>query len=683
MSGNNYSLNSKIDYLKGVGPKMAEELNKAGIFTFLDLLLYFPRQYEMISGNKFFVECQVDEKAIINCKVIKINRDIRTRTGKTISSIVFNDGKSNFEGLWFNQSYVKKNYKVGTTYLLKGSIKKYSNKNVFSNPTIMRNTTIDKQGIIAKYPLKGKLTNNFLNKIITQVISEIEIYENLPEGLIKKYKFCSLKEALFNIHSPNSKINLEESKRRLKFQELFTYSLKILMLKEHVKKNNKGIQFKISEELVKLKEKLPFQLTNAQSRVMREILIDEKSSSSMNRLVQGDVGSGKTIIAIIAMFNVVKNGYQASMMAPTEILAVQHYLEIQKVLKDFNLNVELLTGSTTKKNKEIIKNKLKNGEIDIIVGTHALIEEDVEFKRLGMVITDEQHRFGVNQRCRFSGKNENVDVLVMTATPIPRTLSLYLYGDLDVSIIDELPPGRKKISTNYIKKHDSSRAYNFALQEIEKGRQVYVVCPLVEENEELKLSSVENLYVELKEKYFENVPIAILHGKMKPKEKDEIMNRFKKGEIKVLISTTVIEVGVNVPNASIMIIENAERFGLAQLHQLRGRVGRGEHKSYCILIAEVKSDVTARRMEIMCESNDGFYIAEEDLKIRGTGELFGFRQSGETELILADLAEDINILKVANGEAKRVIEIDSEENISIKKEILNKLQMSKNYICYN
>lgn len=683
MSSDNYSLNSKIDYLKGVGPKMAEELNKAGIFTFLDLLLYFPREYEMISGNKFFLECQVDEKAIIRCKVIKINRDIRTRTGKTISSIVFSDGKSNFEGLWFNQPYVKKNYKVDITYLLKGSIKKYSNKNVFSNPTIMRNTTIDKQGIIAKYPLKGKLTNNFLNKVITQVISEIDIYENLPEWIIKKYKFCSLKEALFNIHSPNSKINLEEAKRRLKFQELFTYSLKILMLKEHVKKNNKGIQFKISKELVRLKENLPFQLTNAQSRVVRQILIDEKSSCSMNRLVQGDVGSGKTIVAIIAMFNVVKNGYQASMMAPTEILAVQHYLEIQKVLKEFNFNIELLTGSTTKKNKEIIKSKLKNGEIDIIVGTHALIEEDVAFKKLGMVITDEQHRFGVNQRCRFSGKNDNVDVLVMTATPIPRTLSLYLYGDLDVSIIDELPPGRKKISTNYIKKQDGSRAYNFALQEIEKGRQVYVVCPLVEENEELKLSSVENLYVELKEKYFKDIHIAILHGKMRPKEKDEIMNRFKRGEIKVLISTTVIEVGVNVPNASIMIIENAERFGLAQLHQLRGRVGRGEHKSYCILIPEVKSDVTARRMEIMCESNDGFYIAEEDLKIRGTGELFGFRQSGETELILADLAEDINILKVANSEAKRVIDVDSEENIAIKKEILNKLQMSKNYICYN
>ena len=515
------------------------------------------------------------------------------------------------------------------------------------------------------------------------MLCNIEIAENLPKWIVEKYGFCSLDEATRNIHSPKSLELLNESKRRLKFQELFSYSLKILMLKEFIKSHNEGIKFKIAPELTILKESLPFKLTDAQSKVVREILIDQKMDKAMNRLVQGDVGSGKTIVAIITMFNVVKNGYQAAMMAPTEILAKQHYEEIQKVLKGFSLKIELLSGSTTQKNKELIKQKLRDGTIDIIVGTHALIEENVEFGNLGMIVTDEQHRFGVSQRNRLSNKGKNIDILVMTATPIPRTLSLYLYGDLDVSIIDELPPGRQKIDTYYESMSQSKKVYEFALSEINKGRQVYIVCPLVEENEDMKLSSVEKLYEKLKEEYFDSIEIAMVYGKMPSKLKNEVMDKFKAGEIKALISTTVIEVGVNVPNATMMIIENSERFGLAQLHQLRGRVGRGTHKSYCILLANITNNIVKRRLEILSKSNDGFFIAEEDLKTRGAGELFGFKQHGESGLILADVIEDINILKIANNEAKKLIQSDNDEDIKVKNEIIQKIQSSSNYICFN
>ena len=391
------------------------------------------------------------------------------------------------------------------------------------------------------------------------------------------------------------------------------------MLKKYRDNIKEGIAFKIAPELSQLKENLPYELTASQSKVIREILIDEKNLRPMNRLIQGDVGSGKTIVAIIALFNVVKNNFQCAMMAPTEILASQHYDEIKKVLKDFPLNIKLLSGSVSVREKKELKKDLLDGKINIILGTHALLEEDVIFNNLGMVITDEQHRFGVMQRSKFFNKGRNIDVLVMTATPIPRTLSLYLYGDLDVSIIDELPPGRRPIETYHTKESSRDKVYKFALKEINNGRQVYVVCPLVEENESLDLNSVEKHYEYLKENYFADIKVEILHGKMSPKIKNDIMNEFKSGNIKMLVSTTVIEVGINVPNATLIIIENAERFGLAQLHQLRGRVGRGKHKSYCILIANSKNNTIKKRMEIMKKSNDGFYIAEQDLKIRGGG----------------------------------------------------------------
>lgn len=676
---------NSISSIKGVGPKTAEALEKCCIFNILDLLLYFPRDYEMISACDALPENNNLGKVIINCKVVRIEKDIKTKTGKILSTIIFDDGNSLFKGKWFNQPYIKNYFKIGREYTIVGKLQDFRGEICITNPALVKHNenVITEEKIIPKYPLKSGITNNLIIKLINQVLEEVTIDENLPSTIIDRYKLASLDKAIRVIHKPESSQDLHEAIKRLKFQELFTYSLKILMLKDYFNKNKNGIAFKASEELKLLKERLPYNLTNAQSRVIREILIDEKKECPMNRLVQGDVGSGKTIVALIAIFNVIKNGYQGVLMAPTEILATQHYIEAEKLLTDFNINIKLLCGSTTQKNKEEIKRALKEGEIDLIIGTHALIEEDVEFKSLGMVVTDEQHRFGVMQRSKLTNKGKNVDTLVMTATPIPRTLSLYLYGDLDVSIIDELPPGRQKIETYYINKSGKDRAYNFAVEEIKKGRQVYVVCPLVEESEELNLSSVENLFGELKQKYFKDMSIEILHGKMTPKNKDEIMNRFKMGETKVIISTTVIEVGINVPNATLMIIENSERFGLAQLHQLRGRVGRGQHKSYCILIAEIKNDIIRRRMEIMKSSNDGFFIAEQDLKIRGAGEIFGFRQSGESSLILSDVVQDIELFKIANMEAKRLIESSDEKDIRIKDEIFKKIEQSTRFICFN
>ena len=680
---------SDIKYIKGVGPKMAENLNKCGIFNVLDLLLYFPRDYEKVSAHKSILGWEENEKVIVECDVLNILKDIRLKNNKTLSTIVFCQGDNQFKGKWFNQTYAKNSFKISNKYIITGKVSKFKDKITIMNPKIVKNTSmdantsLDANKIIAKYPLKNNITNNFFNKIISDVLCNIEIIENLPKWIVEKYCFRSLSDATRNIHSPKSLELLNESKKRLKFQELFTYSLKILMLKEFLKSNNDGIQFKIAEELIILKKQLPFELTKAQSKVVREILIDQKKNIGMNRLLQGDVGSGKTIVAIITMFNVVKNGYQAAMMAPTEILAKQHYSEIQNVLKGFPLNIQILSGSTSPKNKQLIKQELKNGIIDIIIGTHALIEDNVVFKNLGMVVTDEQHRFGVSQRNRFSNKGKNIDILVMTATPIPRTLSLYLYGDLDVSIIDELPPGRQKIDTSYESMSSSGRVYDFALDEINKGRQVYIVCPLVEENEEMKLSSVEMLYEKLKEEQFKFIEIAMVYGKMPSKLKNEIMNKFKIGEIKALVSTTVIEVGVNVPNATVMIVENSERFGLAQLHQLRGRVGRGVHKSYCILLANITNNIVRKRLQILIKSNDGFFIAEEDLKTRGAGELFGIKQHGESGLILADVVEDISILKLANSEAKNLILSNNAEDMRLKNEILEKIEQSSSYICFN
>ncbi|EHK2334098.1 ATP-dependent DNA helicase RecG [Clostridium perfringens] len=671
-----------IGLVKGVGPKLKERLNKVGIFTVLDLLLYFPRDYEFLNDDISLNGDISDEKAILKCKVQSYGSSIRTRNGKTLTTINFTYNNLKVIGKWFNQPYIKRNFILGNEYNLMGKFKKVNNTLEVINPLIPCKEA-NKSEILPIYTLKNGLTNKILVKLINEILKNMIIKENLPEEIVKKYKLISLDKAIRSIHFPAGRGELQSAINRLKFQELFTYSLKIIMMKAHIKKENSGISFKMSPLLKDLKESLPYTLTNAQSRTLREILLDQKRNIAMNRLVQGDVGSGKTLVALISMFNVYMNGYQTVLMAPTEILANQHYAEAKKYLDKFGVDIELLTGSTKEKEKKRIKEKIASGKEIMLIGTHALIQDDVELNNLGLVVTDEQHRFGVEQRSRLINKNKRADVLVMTATPIPRTLSLYLYSDLDISIIDELPPGRKPIDTMLVDMNQRMKAYNFALKEVEKGRQFYIVSPLIEENEKLNLNSVEKIYEELKNGIFKDVRIEILHGKMAGKDKDKIINTFKNGEIKGIISTTVIEVGVNVPNSTMMIIENAERFGLAQLHQLRGRVGRGEHKSYCILIANTKNDITRRRMEIMTESSDGFYIAEEDLKLRGAGEVFGMRQHGDEGFILANVVDDINILKCANHEAKLIVNNINEDNKKLCTEIMRGIERNSRYICFN
>lgn len=671
-----------IGLVKGVGPKLKERLNKVGIFTVLDLLLYFPRDYEFLNDDISLNGDISDEKAILKCKVQSYGSSIRTRNGKTLTTINFTYNNLKVIGKWFNQPYIKRNFILGNEYNLMGKFKKVNNTLEVINPLIPCKEA-NKSEILPIYTLKNGLTNKILVKLINEILKNMIIKENLPDEIVKKYKLISLDKAIRSIHFPEGRGELQSAINRLKFQELFTYSLKIIMMKAHIKKENSGISFKMSPLLKDLKESLPYTLTNAQSRTLREILLDQKRNIAMNRLVQGDVGSGKTLVALISMFNVYMNGYQTVLMAPTEILANQHYAEAKKYLEQFGVDIELLTGSTKEKEKKRIKEKIASGKEIMLIGTHALIQDDVELNNLGLVVTDEQHRFGVEQRSRLINKNKRADVLVMTATPIPRTLSLYLYSDLDISIIDELPPGRKPIDTMLVDMNQRMKAYNFALKEVEKGRQFYIVSPLIEENEKLNLNSVEKIYEELKNGIFKDVRIEILHGKMSGKDKDKIINTFKNGEIKGIISTTVIEVGVNVPNSTMMIIENAERFGLAQLHQLRGRVGRGEHKSYCILIANTKNDITRRRMEIMTESSDGFYIAEEDLKLRGAGEVFGMRQHGDEGFILANVVDDINILKCANHEAKLIVNNINEDNKKLCTEIMRGIERNSRYICFN
>ncbi|WP_288524591.1 ATP-dependent DNA helicase RecG [uncultured Clostridium sp.] len=671
-----------IGLVKGVGPKLKERLNKVGIFTVLDLLLYFPRDYEFLNDDISLNGDTSDEKAILKCKVKSYGSSIKTRNGKTLTTINFTYNNLKVIGKWFNQPYIKRNFILGNEYNLMGKFKKVNNTLEVINPLIPCKEA-NKSEILPIYTLKNGLTNKILVKLINEILKNMIIKENLPEEIVKKYKLISLDKAIRNIHFPVGRGELQSAINRLKFQELFTYSLKIIMMKAHIKKENSGISFKMSPLLKDLKESLPYTLTNAQSRTLREILLDQKRNIAMNRLVQGDVGSGKTLVALISMFNVYMNGYQTVLMAPTEILANQHYAEAKKYLDKFGVDIELLTGSTKEKEKKRIKEKIASGKEIMLIGTHALIQDDVELNNLGLVVTDEQHRFGVEQRSRLINKNKRADVLVMTATPIPRTLSLYLYSDLDISIIDELPPGRKPIDTMLVDINQRMKAYNFALNEVEKGRQFYIVSPLIEENEKLNLNSVEKIYEELKNGIFKDVRIEILHGKMAGKDKDKIINTFKNGEIKGIISTTVIEVGVNVPNSTMMIIENAERFGLAQLHQLRGRVGRGEHKSYCILIANTKNDITRRRMKIMTESSDGFYIAEEDLKLRGAGEVFGMRQHGDEGFILANVVDDINILKCANHEAKLIVNNINEDNKKLCTEIMRGIERNSRYICFN
>ena len=602
----------------------------------------------------------------------------RPRKGLSITTIPVKDDTGLIYLVWFNQEYVANSLKIGECIKVHGKIKKNARGIQISNPIFDKgiNNKDEKIGrIIPIYALTEKLNNNEILKLIEKALMEyVDIVDEiLPHDIRKKLDLWSMKDALKNIHFPKNKESYLKAKERLVFEEFLILQLGLLIMKNKNKKSLDGIKFKKTKEIDNFIDSLEFELTNAQKRVVDEVIKDMESNKMMNRLVQGDVGSGKTIVAILAILKAVLSGYQAVMMAPTEILAQQHYESINELFEKYNIKSELLVGSITEKKKQDMLCNIKEGNIDVIIGTHALIQDAVEFKNLGLAITDEQHRFGVKQRAVLSQKGYNPDIIVMTATPIPRTLALILYGDLDISVIDELPPGRKKIETYAIKNSMRKRAYNFVKKQVEEGRQGYIVCPLVEESEMIKVQSAIELYEELKKEYLKNIKLGLLHGKMKSKEKDRIMNMFKNKEIDVLISTTVIEVGVNVPNANIMLIENAERFGLAQLHQLRGRVGRGQYQSFCILINDGKSKVSKERMKIMEKTNDGFIISEKDLEIRGPGEFFGTRQHGLPELKIGNIFTDMETLKMSQKIASEILKedplLENPQNVKLRNKV--------------
>ncbi|MDY4575220.1 MAG: ATP-dependent DNA helicase RecG [Intestinibacter sp.] len=672
-------LNKNIQFVKGIGPKKALKLNKLNIFTIKDLLYYFPRVYEDRSNVKKIWQLEHDEKACTKGVITNIKSQVAKNNMK-ISKFVIKDETGFLTLVFFNQDYLTKVFKQGDSVIVYGKVKREGSILEMNSSDIefFTNSPTSTCKMIPIYPLTYGVTNKDISNTIKNVYNneKISIQEYLPQDIINKYKLCSIDFAVKNLHMPSDKQSLKIALYRMIFEEFLILQIGLFYLKNGID-NEKGIKFEKKEKLNDIIKSLPFKLTNAQSRAFNEVIGDMESDNVMNRLIQGDVGSGKTIVATLVLALAVLNGYQGALMAPTEILARQHYISLSDTLSPFDINVGLLVGSLTKKQKEKILDKIKNREIDILIGTHALIEDNVEFDNLGIVVTDEQHRFGVRQRAKLSTKGNNPDILVMTATPIPRTLALILYGDLDISIIDELPPGRQPIDTKAFEAKQRDFIYtNFIRDEIDKGRQVYVVCPLVEESEAIEAKAAEDLKDELKQKYFSDLNVEVLHGKMKPSLKDQIMNDFKENKIQILVSTTVIEVGVNVPNATLMIIENAERFGLAQLHQLRGRVGRGSHKSHCILIYSSKTNICKERMEIMEQTNDGFKISEKDLEIRGPGEFFGTRQHGLPELKVANIFKHIKILKLAQEEARNILKNDKNlsknENILLKKEIIEK-----------
>ncbi|HFL2477847.1 ATP-dependent DNA helicase RecG [Clostridioides difficile] len=679
-----------VQYVKGIGPKKADKLNKLGIFTLKDLLYYFPRQFEDRNNLKKIAQLEDGEKVTIKAVISSINT-FSPKEGMTLTKIDVKDETGSAKLVFFNKSYIKNTFRPGDSILVFGKVKKKFNNLELTSCELeyLTNSPKNTCRFMPVYQLTYGVTNKEIMSIIRTVLEDKEliIQEYMPQRIIEKYRLCSIDFAVRNIHSPSSKESLKIALYRIVFEELLILQLGLFVFKSGRNKED-GIKFKTSKDLKKIISALPFKLTKAQNRALDEIIQDMNLEKIMNRLVQGDVGSGKTVVALLALANCVLNGYQGALMAPTEILAGQHYISLTESLKDFGINVGLLIGSLTKKQKDTVLEQIKNNEIDILIGTHALIEDKVEFNNIGLVITDEQHRFGVMQRSKLSLKGANPDILVMTATPIPRTLALILYGDLDISIIDELPPGRQPIETIAIEKSKRDRAYNnLVRREVESGRQVYIVCPLVEESEAIEAKSAVELVEELRAEYFHDLRLGLLHGKMKSSEKDEVMRLFKNKEIDILVSTTVIEVGVNVPNATLMIIENAERFGLAQLHQLRGRVGRGSHKSYCVLIYDSKTDVCRQRMAIMEETNDGFKISEKDLEIRGPGEFFGTRQHGLPELKVANLFKHIKILKLAQQEARYILGEDNnlqlKENMALKKEIIDKFKDTLKEISLN
>ncbi|WP_044404189.1 ATP-dependent DNA helicase RecG [Lacinutrix sp. Hel_I_90] len=668
------NLQTPIDYLKGVGPNRADLLRKElGIHTYQDLINLFPNRY--LDRTQYYKINQLNTNTAEVQVIGKITgfKEVAQKKGKRLVAN-FQDETGTMELVWFRgQKWIKEGLKVNIPYVIFGKVNVFGGKFNMAHPDtelLVEHEQNLRSSLQAIYPSTEKLSNKGItNRVMAKIMQNLfletggKFAETLPENMREELKLVSKSKALFNIHFPLDSESLFKAEFRLKFEELFYIQLQLILKNLIHKSKIKGFPFEKVGSYFNtfFKEHLPFELTNAQKRVLKEIRQDLGNNAQMNRLLQGDVGSGKTIVALMSMLIALDNGFQACLMAPTEILSIQHYNGLKELCSNLNITIKLLTGSSKTSERRKIHDMLENGELDILIGTHALIEDKVKFKNLGLAIIDEQHRFGVKQRSKLWKKNSlPPHVLVMTATPIPRTLAMSVYGDLDISIIDELPPGRKAIKT--VHRYDSNRlkVFRFIRDEIAKKRQVYMVYPLIQESAQMDYKDLMDGYESISREFpMPEYQISIVHGKMKPADKEFEMQRFIKGETQIMVATTVIEVGVNVPNASVMIIESAERFGLSQLHQLRGRVGRGAEQSYCILMTSHKlSENSKTRLQTMVRTNDGFEIAEVDLRLRGPGDIMGTQQSGVLNLRIADIIKDNDILKLARDHAKKLLEKD-------------------------
>ncbi|MEK6727742.1 MAG: ATP-dependent DNA helicase RecG [Candidatus Omnitrophota bacterium] len=662
---------SPVRYLKGIGPKKAKAFNKLGIYTIEDLLYYFPRRYEDRTNFASISKLKEGQAMTTKAQILaKAERMSWRKRGFSIIELAVGDNTGKIYCVWFNQPYLKEYFKVGETLILYGKVERYAKRLQMNSPEfeIVVEDNADSLNIgriVPVYPLPEMITQRNLRRLIKHTLDEFLILttDSIPYDIRSRNNLLNLAKALLNIHFPENRDMQKRSYERLSFEEFFLFQLPLVIRKLR-RKEKQGIAHRIEGELVQnFISSIPFKLTKGQEKVLQEIKLDMAIPQTMQRLLQGDVGSGKTIVATIAGVIAIQGGYQVAFMVPTEVLAKQHYQNIvyrlsHTAYRGRKINTALLTGSLGKKEKERFYQEIKEGKIDLVIGTHALLEEYVEFKNLGLVVIDEQHKFGVGQRALLPKKGTNPDVLIMTATPIPRTLAITLYGDLDISVINELPPGRLPIKTLHFTKGQIQNTYGIIKEQLRLAHQVFIVYPVIEESYALDIEGAKKMYEELGKSEFKDFKLGLIHGRLKEEEQDEIMQKFKDRDLDILVATTVLEVGIDIPNATCMLIAHAERFGLAQLHQLRGRVGRGGFESYCILVSDSQTEEARMRIEAMVKYSDGFRIAQEDLKIRGPGEFFGRRQSGLAELKIGNPLTQMKLLKHAREEALNLLNLD-------------------------